>query len=205
MPELPGGVSAPMAELGLPPEALSLQGRFLDLCREVQVLDKRKQWVSLDRLWWEVEHRTHFAALTTEYLRLLLGSRPPETTVIVCPDTISSSFGVTPAVFIAAHALGCPVAVWQEVGDLAGHRPAMIGTSRRRLDCLVVQDVIRHGITILKMLNALAHREWSLVAYACFVLNTWDAKRLDGARAKYKALAGCELHIQYLATADALA
>ena len=126
-------------------ELFRLRRDFTQMCCEASVFDEKHRWVSLDRLWWEVDRRAQFAELTASYLDLLIQDHPPEQTVIVSPDTISSSFGITPVVFIAGERLGYPVAVWQELGDFAANKPIMIGTRRPHL--MVRTQPTRRGTT----------------------------------------------------------
>lgn len=194
-----------MALIPVGEELPDLQRDFVSLCHEVSVVNSvPHRWVSLDRLWWEVGQRERFSELTVEYLRFLLGAYSPEQVIVVSPDTVSSSFGATPAVFLAAGKLGYRVAVWQELGDFAALSPIMIGSRCTRLKCLVLQDVIRYGTTILKMRRSLAERRWDVISYACFVLNCPNVSRLEATQREYSERAGRELQIQYLATAYGL-
>ena len=178
-----------------------LRGRFVQLCRDLKVVNESKQWVHVDRLWYEVEARTSFAQIVADYVRALMGSCLPEETIILTPDTISSSYGVAPLVFIAAHELKCRAAVWQEVGDFARGKPLLIGPDHRDLKCIVLQDVIRHGTTILKILPTLQPLRWDLVAYACFVMNSQYPEQLERTKREYRERTGCDLNLQYLVTA----
>jgi hypothetical protein len=181
-----------------------LRRDFVNLCREVSVVDKSHHWVHIDRLWWEVDTRTRFSRIVAQYLRLLLENYSPEQTIIVTPDTISSSFGITPLVFIAGQGLGYPVAIWQEIGDFATNKSILIGTRRSHLKCLVLQDVIRHGTTILKMLGSFTERQWDLTCYACLALNCRHHSLLERTKQEYRERTGRELDMQYLVTADTL-
>jgi hypothetical protein len=184
-----------------------LRHDFVALCREADIVDKRRGWVNIDQLWWEPDTRSRFASIVAAYIGILAQGTETQSrrqTVVVTPDTVSSSYGIAPVIFIAAHELGYPVAVWQEIGDFAAHKPLLIGTRRTGLRCIVLQDTIRHGTTVLKIIDSLKRREWDLVVYASFALNCRHPHQLQSTKEQYREMTGDDLNLQYLATADEL-
>jgi hypothetical protein len=185
-------------------DLLALRRELADLCRRVNVVKRSgsRPWLSLDRLWVEVNTRTALARVITEYLRWVVNTMCPasglESIVLVSPDTVSSAFGITPVLFIAADRLGVRAAVWQEQGDLVSNKPLLIGSEARDLDCVVVQDVIRHGVTILKMRDSLEQRGWVLRAHVGLVLNCWEPARLQWTKDEFRRVTGNDLPLQYL-------
>ncbi len=214
-------MSNPVTGPGIMTEAVDapdLAQRLIRLCKEVSAKQEvgGKTWVYLDRLWREVDRRSQFVDIATEYLKLLLDkdsgvSGGYRDVVVVSPDTISSSYGSAPVVFSAAERIGVRVAIWEEHGEIPGNRPRMIGTEAGDLHVVVLQDVVRHAGTAVRMLDALKDRNWYLNAYACFVLNPWDSARLERMGAEYsmkvyaglKGRANVPLRIRYLVRADA--
>ena len=191
-----------MALRSVAERAPQLSADFLKLCRQAGLVGRGRKWISLDRLWSEVHLRSEFKEITVGYLQLLLEGASPERTIIVTPDTMSTSFGATPVVFLAAEQLGYPVAVWQEMGDVVSQKSTLIGTLRGGLDCFVLQDVVRHGTIVVDVVGCLKSRQWRLAGYACFVLNCQGKMALDVLFEDYRRRMGSELELDYLAGID---
>ncbi len=181
-----------------------LRRSFIDLCRPLHLVDKKKKWIYLDRLWWNEDSRKEYANIVTNYIQLLLRNENREKVLLLTPDTISTSYGASPVVFIAADRLGCPIAVWEEMGDFFRRQPLIIGTEGLGKECLVIQDVIKSGTTILKMMNSLKKRQWEVIGYIGLVLNCSDQIKLEATKYEYKKFMGNELAIEYLVNLDEL-
>jgi orotate phosphoribosyltransferase len=182
----------------------SLRKSFALLCRNSNVTDKEKRWVYLDRLWWNVKARDEYVKILLQYISILLSDTITEKTILISPDTVSCSYGASPAIFIAAHELKINVAVWQEVGDYFNKRPLLIGTNSPDLNCIVIQDVIRSGTTILKMMDLLQARNWSLFSYCGLLLNCTDSSKLQKTKEEYFIRHKELLSINYLLSIDEL-
>lgn len=186
------------------PSLPDLRDSFINLCHPLRLINKSKKWIHLDQLWWNEETRAEYASIVTDYIQILIRDASKEKVLLLTPNTISTSYGASPVVFIAADRLGCPIAVWEEIGDFFRRQPLLIGTSGLRKECLVIQDVIKSGTTILKMMSALKKRQWEVIGYVGLVLNCSDSQKLDATRSEYKKFMGTDLVINYLVDVDEL-
>ncbi|MBU0973881.1 MAG: phosphoribosyltransferase [Proteobacteria bacterium] len=188
-------------------QLIALQKSFTYLCKEAKVFEKGNEInnINLDKLWINTKTKEKYAEIVEEYIRLLAqNSGKIEDIVIVTPDTISQNYGATPIVFLVAEKLGCKVAIWQEMGDFVNRRSWLIGDIKPRKKCIIVQDVVRSGITVLKIMRSFQKLEWQLIKYAALVLYCQDPKKLEATEKEYKAFTGVNLPLEYLITDNKL-
>lgn len=159
-----------------------ITNRISALLIEQQAYDRARNYVHFDRLWWHPAALTECADLLTEYLRSWLQNRErissdPMQLVILSPDTVRSNFGMIPISVLVAAQLGCRFAVWKEYADARYGTPAIVGpTDIGPLDCIVLQDVISRGHTLLRMAQSLRGTTWHLRLYLGAVLNNAEGE-----------------------------
>jgi len=151
------------------PEWEDLCNRLRRLIHQYAVLDRQRRWINLDPLWHAPEAFVPYTEIVTKYLRLTLGDNLPPQTMLIAADTLSSSFGILPAVAVAAHQLGCGLTIWKELGDLTWGISRFFPEPERDKTCVVVQYVVRWGTTILKIAADLESYNWHIRAYLSMV------------------------------------
>ena len=146
-----------------------LRGTLRQLILQYGAFDRERSWVNLDQLWHVPRAFIPYTEVVRAYVRLELGDELPPDTVFLVADTLRSSFGMLPAVAVVAHQLGCSLTVWKELGDLTWGLSRFFPEPEPDKTCVVVQDVVRWGTTVLKIAADLKEHNWYLRAYLAMV------------------------------------
>lgn len=139
------------------------------LISEFSAFDKPRRHVAFDRLWSAPDGLRQLALILERFISVVLPGLDPQRAVLLAPDTLSFTYGIAPAACIVADRLGLRFALWKEFGDVAWGRPLVFGTEEEDLNCVVIQDVILTGTTILKIGASLAERRWRVAAYLSLI------------------------------------
>jgi hypothetical protein len=152
-----------------------LKQELLDLIRVAGALDSSRRWLELNRLWLETEHRKRSTELITGYLSLIKDWSAG--TVLLYLDGITSSYGVLPLLGNVTSTLGCKLAIWRELGQVVLAEPWLLPSIvPTGLSCVVFQDVVGRGTTLLKAIDDLTRVNWSVTDFVCLVNKTADAR-----------------------------
>ena len=151
----------------------SLRNALRKLISKTHAYNERKHWVSLDPLWYHHKHREPYTSIVESYLDCLFGSGLQDY-VLLCSDTITPAFGLLPVAMLVAHSKRCSFAVWKELGSITWGDSRLYFDSDKPVRCVVLQDVVRHGTTLLKMSEELDAKYWAIVSCVAMVKNSYD-------------------------------
>ena len=161
------------------PEWEALRTALYQLIRQYEAFDPERRWVNLDHLWHASGAFKSYTRLLIKYVRLVMGDSLSPDVVILAADTSRSSFGILPAAAVAAYELGCDFTIWKELGDLTWGIPRFFPEPEPGKTCIILQDIVRWGTTVLKVAADLEDYDWSLLAYMAVVQVSEGEERLQ--------------------------
>jgi hypothetical protein len=179
-----------MSEFFDPQEIRKFSSRLKPLLYKSAAIGVGTGQVDFDKVWFSPDSRATYVQILVGCLRNFIDVSDSENWVLLSTDTLSSVFGIIPAVSLAAHELGTHLAVWKEAADIKWGSSKLFGPTDKALKCCVLQDALSGGTTILKMESDLALTKWTVSAYLSMVVAT---RSLDAIKEYIRQL-GQNLH-----------
>ena len=160
------------------------------------------RWVHINQLWLEPKQRNSCIDIIVQYL----GSVTPwsEETVLLCLDGVAGAYGILPLMGSVASRLGCKLAIWRELGQVTLTEPWLLPSKLPAgLECVVFQDVISRGTTLVKAIDDLARVNWSVSHVACLIKTSRGSDALEEALAIFRRSVPCLPDFQFDVLLDA--
>jgi len=143
---------------------------IVDILKSEKVLDKKGDWLNLNKLWAKPDTRRLF---TTQLINVLQEEAVfTDDPVIIHPEGVASSYGILPIVSLLVDKLELRLAIWREIGDIVTTTSMIfpdISSFSHNLNCIIIQDVIGKGTTLRKMFQTLSDLEWHVTSYIAIV------------------------------------
>lgn len=151
----------------------------------IEVIDRSKAmdpetcFIDFDKIWIDPAFRKDLISAIEKSIFSLPGSITPSNTVLVCPDNLRKPYGLIPAIGCVANNLDTYMAVWKEGADYITGLSKLYGPKDTSLDCIIFQDVVSSGGTILKMSSALKRTTWNIRAHIGLVRSSVNEDRIE--------------------------
>jgi hypothetical protein len=178
----------------------AMRTEFVLLCREAGVYDEETKYVALDKLWRKPELFVRYVRSIVGFVRYATTDKLSKPLLLIIPENITASYGILPAGSVAAYELKCALGIWREFGDVTWGRSKYFGPPVGQYDCVVLQDVVRYGSTILNIANTLGAQDLRILAYLAMVLNSVSNAFHEPTRKEYVEEAKEPLTFLYMAS-----
>jgi hypothetical protein len=178
------------------PDKSDLQHEFIELVKAACEPVTSKKWVYLNNLWYETSYRKKCTEIVTRYLGLITSW--PSNKILLYLDGVPSNYGVLPLLGECASAMDCKLAIWRELGQIILAEPWLLPPKlSMHLDCVVFQDVTRHGTTLLKAIDVLSRVEWTVSHFVCLIQASEEKERIEESLSLFRKSKVCASDFQF--------
>jgi hypothetical protein len=179
-----------------------LEEELLSLINDAEALDSSRQWLRMNHLWFEPIHRRKCTELITSYLNYVTNWSDDK--VILYLDGVASLYGVLPLMGEVGSSLGCKLAVWRELGQIILTEPWLLPSRvPKGLSCVVFQDVVGRGATLLKAIDDLSRVNWSVTHYVCLVKTKEGRETWQSSLSTFRKSKVCSPEFEFHSLIDA--
>lgn len=129
------------------------------------VFDMEKNHINIDRACFDIELRKILVILFEEIITAYCKETTLKQTIIVTPDNMRLTFGLTPVMSVVAYRLNTNLAVWKELGNFHKYEDIIFGNTDQCFNAIIVQDIINYGGTFFRMSDELNKTNWKIQKY----------------------------------------
>ena len=152
---------------------MELEKKLIKILINSNAFDIDNVYINFDKVWQNPQYFIKCGDIITDFIfteiktieeKLNKNIKPIEL-VLVTPDFIRPTLGITPFIIYTSSKIGCHFAVWKEIGDLKWGSSELVGPTNEKLICICIQDVVRNATTLLRMMRSIENTEWDITAY----------------------------------------
>jgi phosphoribosylpyrophosphate synthetase len=179
------------------------------LLTQTNAFDRCERYVYFDRIWQDTMTLKTCAELVHQYMLELnekLSFIPEDKSgfVILTPDSVAGGLGILPVSFFVADRLGCQVSVWKEYADVKWGTSKIVGNRTRNNVCVVLQDVVDHGTTAVRIAHNIKEFNWKFILYLAVVANSSSETGVGRALKQVQEILGSEPAFRHILSVEEL-
>ena len=148
--------------------------KLKSLLNQAEAFNESRNYIYFDRIWGNPENIRKCAELFYEEI-LILNKKASfiqnPNPVILSADSAGGNMGIIPVSFFVAEKLNCPATIWKELANIQWGTAAILGNPKPNQSCILLQDVVDHGTTIVKVAHTVKELNWKLILYLTGVIN----------------------------------
>jgi orotate phosphoribosyltransferase len=147
------------------PNYEEIASELLDIVNSAKAMDEKTHFINFDYIWMFPNTSKRLNELIIKLITVIEPEFEPSKYVLLCSDNLREPYGLIPSLCSIASRLYTHIAIWKEVADFSTGRGHIYGPTKTSLKCLVFQDIISRGTTMVKMAAAIKSCNWEVKTY----------------------------------------